>query len=133
MRDLNDLAAKWDPAKVDGALRGAISEVGGKVLAAAKKNTPPPTTSRKLHPYKPTGHLRRNWKTGQPYKKNGVYAIDVQNNVEYAPYVDLGHRVVHRGKTVGYVPPQNITKKAIDTVKPQINAIIKKHMRDVFS
>jgi hypothetical protein len=38
------------------------------------------------------GHLRRSWTVGEVRKVGDTYEIDVLNPVEYAPYVEFGHR-----------------------------------------
>ena len=38
------------------------------------------------------GNLRRKWTIGEVNKKGDVYEIEVINPVEYASYVEYGHR-----------------------------------------
>lgn len=38
------------------------------------------------------GHLRRNWQVGNVEKHGNAYVIEIFNNVEYASYVEYGHR-----------------------------------------
>ena len=38
------------------------------------------------------GHLRRNWKVGSVVKQGNSYIVEIYNNVEYASYVEYGHR-----------------------------------------
>lgn len=49
-----------------------------------------------------TGDLRNNWKH-QVIKKGDMYTIVIYNQKEYASFVELGHRIVVAGKTVGWV------------------------------
>lgn len=46
-----------------------------------------------------TGRLRAGWSRSEP--SGG--AIDVYNNVEYAPHVEFGHRIVAYGHDTGRV------------------------------
>ncbi|MCY6958864.1 HK97 gp10 family phage protein [Clostridium brassicae] len=39
-----------------------------------------------------SGHLRRNWQVGSIEKHGDSYVIEIFNNVEYASYVNNGHR-----------------------------------------
>ncbi len=39
-----------------------------------------------------TGYLRRGWTAGSVEKHGDTYTITVKNPVEYAPYVEYGHR-----------------------------------------
>lgn len=38
------------------------------------------------------GNLRRSWAIGEVRKKNNIYTVEVINPVEYASYVEYGHR-----------------------------------------
>ena len=38
------------------------------------------------------GHLRRNWFITKAKRSGKVYHADIYNNIEYAPYVENGHR-----------------------------------------
>lgn len=48
------------------------------------------------------GTLRDNWKH-HVIKRGDDYTILIYNQVEYASFVELGHRIVVAGKTVGWV------------------------------
>ena len=48
-----------------------------------------------------TGNLRNSWARTEPEGDN----ITVYNNVEYSPYVELGHRIVAWGHDTGRVQP----------------------------
>lgn len=45
-----------------------------------------------VYPNKTGGHLRRNWQVGNVQKQGNSYIIEIFNNVEYASYVEYGHR-----------------------------------------
>lgn len=73
---------------------------GSRLLAKVQKRTPVDT-----------GQLRQNWTKSEVTKKGVVHTITIKNPVEYASYVEYGHR-----QQVGrYVPA--IDKKL---VKPWI-------------
>jgi hypothetical protein len=38
------------------------------------------------------GHLRRNWQVGSVTKQGDAYMVEVYNNVEYASFIEFGHR-----------------------------------------
>lgn len=38
------------------------------------------------------GTLRRGWRTGHVERRGAFYVTSVRNSVEYAPYVEYGHR-----------------------------------------
>lgn len=60
-----------------------------------------------------TGDLRNNWKF-QVVKKGKDYIIVIYNQVEYASYVEKGHRIVIAGKTVGWVEGRFMLKLTED-------------------
>jgi hypothetical protein len=94
--------------KLTAAQSAEFTESAVKALAAAllrrvKQKTP------LYHKIKgdvntPTkGQLRDGWTVGNVKKNGNTYEIEVFNNVEYAPYVEFGHRGVYvpsLGKTL---------------------------------
>ncbi|MEG0260587.1 MAG: HK97 gp10 family phage protein [Lysinibacillus sp.] len=52
-----------------------------------------------------TGDLRNNWKY-HVLKEGDTYKIIIYNQVEYALFVEKGHRIVVAGQTVGFVDGQ---------------------------
>lgn len=60
-----------------------------------------------------TGDLRNNWKF-QVVKKGKDYIIVIYNQLEYASFVEKGHRVVIAGKTVGWVEGRFMLKLTED-------------------
>lgn len=91
------------------------------------------------------GTLRRGWVIGDIIKENGVYRIDVTNSVEYARYVEYGHRQ----KKGRYVPALGkalskswvigkfmltISEQEIESITPKlleskIKAFLKEHIK----
>lgn len=69
----------------------ATYEAATRVFQAAVKNTPVDT-----------GFLRESWNIDDVKKKGSVYEIEISNDVEYAAYVEYGHRIVSGGDTLGW-------------------------------
>jgi hypothetical protein len=69
----------------------ATYEVATRVFQATVKNTPVDT-----------GFLRESWNIDDVKKKGSVYEIEISNYVEYASYVEYGHRIVRGGNTLGW-------------------------------
>lgn len=69
----------------------AVYEVATRVIDAVVKNTPVDT-----------GKLRDSWDADDIKKKGNVYEIEISNNLEYAPFVEYGHRIVINGNTLGW-------------------------------
>lgn len=69
----------------------ATYEAATRVFQATVKNTPVDT-----------GFLRESWSIDDVKKKGSVYEIEISNDVEYAAYVEYGHRIVSGGDTLGW-------------------------------
>lgn len=49
-----------------------------------------------------SGHLRRNWQVGNVEKRGNAYVVEIFNNIEYASFVEYGHRTKnHKGWVEG--------------------------------
>lgn len=90
----------------------AVYEVAGRVFRATVKNTPVDT-----------GFLRESWNIDDIKKKGSVYEIEIANDVEYASYVEYGHRIVRGGNTLGWkdgVFMLTISEKNLEKVMDRI-------------
>jgi hypothetical protein len=68
-----------------------IRELASSLLAKTVARTPVDT-----------GTLRRNWQLGPVERVGGGYSIELFNPIEYAPYVEFGHRTrLHTGWVEG--------------------------------
>lgn len=75
-----------DERIVDRWIRDFLLEMAYRADRKIKKRTPVGIGT-------PTpGNLRRNWQVGKVVKKGNAYEVEIFNNVEYAPYVEYGHR-----------------------------------------
>lgn len=50
------------------------------------------------------------------------------NRVKYAHYVDKGHRIMRKGRQIGWVAPQNFIRNAENQTAGKMPAIIEKHI-----
>lgn len=69
-----------------------------------------------------TGDLRNNWKY-HIIKQGDTYKIVIYNNVEYALFVEKGHRIVIAGRTVGFVDGQfmlELTEQEMERLAPRM-------------
>lgn len=74
------------------SLMNTLAAQEGETLASQIKNVTPVDT----------GTLRLNWHSHVDVKSN-VYTVWVTNNMEYASFVEKGHRIVNkRGETIGW-------------------------------
>ena len=113
-------------------LRRATHEAGMKVakriaLLAIRK-------VKKMTPVD-TGDLRQNWKF-DVVKRGDTYTIFIFNDLEYASFVEDGHRIVVAGQTVGWVEGKfmlKLTKDEMERIAPRMWKIeVEKEMRRIF-
>lgn len=79
------------------------------------------------------GTLRRGWIVGDIIKQGNIYKIEIVNPVEYASYVEFGHRTAnHKGWVNGRFFMQKSIQE-IERLTPRIlEDEIKEHMKDIF-
>ena len=57
--------------------------------------------------------MRREWRRTRTFKTKTYVSATLYNNVEYASFVNYGHRVVNRhGETIGWVNGKFMLQKA---------------------
>lgn len=82
-----------------------------------------------------SGDLRNNWKS-YVLKKGDSYYIHVYNQLEYASFVENGHRIVVAGQTVGWVEGRFMLKLTMDEMEriaPNVwKNEVEKEMRRIF-
>ena len=122
-----------DAGKREEACVKATKDLAGRFLVLVTKETP-----------KKTGYLQLGWVGAtkenpnpkekpypygkkQPVKKeNNNYTIVVKNNVEYAAYVEYGHRIMRNKKQIGVAPAKYFVKKSEEAFEPEANGWVKK-------
>lgn len=90
-----------DAEKLDAFCKEMAKELAARLLRKAKKRTPVGNYAKGSG--KVGGTLRRGWKIDVDIVKKGeAYEITVFNAVEYASYVEFGHRTAnHKGWVMG--------------------------------
>jgi hypothetical protein len=82
-----------------------------------------------------TGDLRNNWKF-YVVKKGDTFFIHVYNQLEYASFVENGHRIVVAGQTVGWVEGKfmlKLTRDEMERIAPNMwKKELEKEMRRIF-
>ena len=104
--------------KRDTFMEACAKELAARLLAKVKKRTPvgvyPENTGKK------GGTLRRGWTIGEIENINGVYKIEIINPVEYASYVEFGHRTAnHKGWVEGKFM-LTISEQEIQNIAPRV-------------
>lgn len=123
--------------KVDsGLLKQGIEKTALKVGTQAMRNV------KSLTPVK-EGNLRRQWSVVGPSYMGNVFVIELQNNTEYASYVENGHRqtpgryvpAIGKRLKASWVPGQHMLMKTmfeIDAQMPQLLSPILRDLGDLF-
>lgn len=101
----------------DELLKVCVNNIALRVYRTANKLTPVDT-----------GWLRENWILG-PIEKNGsYYEVVIENPVDYAEFVEYGHRLVVGGVTAGWVDGRFMLTIAEDEVRKRMDRIVKKRV-----
>lgn len=86
-----------------------------------------------------SGHLRRNWQIGQVIKNGDYYEIEVFNPIEYAEFVEYGHRqevgryVPALGKKLKqpYVEGQHMLRLSVQEVEELMPEVLEQKMAEM--
>ena len=144
LKDLKRNLSKLEDKKVDQFMEACAKELAARLLAKVIKRTPVgvyPSGSGKVG-----GTLRRGWTAGKNqnatnYAKSlqiqhvgDVYKIVITNPVEYASYVEFGHRTRnHKGWVEGKFM-MTISEQEIQTIAPRVlESKIKKLLGECFT
>lgn len=76
----------------DRILTEALNEVALRLYRLVVKDTPVDTS-----------WLQQGWYIGAVKKRGSEYYVELTNAVEYAEYIEYGHRLVVNGVTIGWV------------------------------
>lgn len=91
----------------DRIIKETAKELAQMFLAEVMKTTPVDT-----------GHLRRNWRIRNIRQVGNAYTCTIVNPVEYASYVEYGHRTVERKDgTRGWVEGQFMMTLAAQAIQ----------------
>ena len=113
LENLRDRLEQFQKVDMDVFCSRMAKELASRLLRRVKKRTPvgeyetitytkKDGTTLSFNEGKQGGTLRNNWKVKNTVTKNGiVYEIEIFNPVEYASYVEYGHR-----QQVGRFVPQ---------------------------
>jgi hypothetical protein len=113
----------------DELVEACAKELAARLLRMVKKRTPVgqyPASSGKVG-----GTLRRGWTTGEIRKEGNVYKIDIINPVEYASYVEYGHRTAdHNGWVKGRFM-MTISEQELESIAPKVlENKVKKYLQE---
>ena len=114
----------------DAFVESCAKELAARLYARVKKRTHTGKYSKSTG--KQGGTLKRGWTIGEIRKEGDTYVIEIVNPVEYASYVEYGHRTANHK---GWVPGQFFMQKSvqeIEKITPKIlENEIKKYLKDI--
>lgn len=90
-------------------LRNFLAEMANRVIAKTKPRTPVDT-----------GALRGAWQLGNISGVGENLEIEIMNPMEYATYIEYGHRIVRNGIEIGWYEGRFMLKISIDEVRAQM-------------
>lgn len=102
-------------------MAGLARRLSLELLIKLEKNTPVRS-----------GLLRRSWKAGEVVKKNNVYDVLIDNEVSYAEYVELGHRLVRHGVTIKWVNGRFMLRLSERQLERQIPELVESFIKRGF-
>ena len=127
LKQLQERMQKLEKIELEKFCEAMAKEIAARLLAKAIKRTPVADPSKWKKPVKGYvgGTLRRGWTVGSITKKGNTYEIEVFNPVEYAPYVEFGHRTRNHK---GWVPGRFMMTISADELQKDAPKIIEKKL-----
>lgn len=101
---------KIDRDEVKKELSRSVKRIGTQAIRTVKSNTPVDT-----------GHLRRSWRVKDAGFQGSGWVIEIKNGIEYASYVENGHRT-RGGKN--WVAGQFFMKNSLNAIDSQLPDLI---------
>lgn len=77
------------------------------------------------------GTLQKGWMLKPAQKTSTGWKGEFYNNVEYGLYVNFGHRLVIKGKTVGYIPGKFFLEAGVEHMKRNLNRYFASEIKNI--
>lgn len=134
LQELQNNLNKLSTTRTHEFMEACVKELAMRLLRSVKKRTPVGVYPKKSG--KVGGTLRRGWSVDENViswadnadisVNDGVYSVVVINPVEYASYVEYGHRT----KSGGFVPGRFMLKISEDELKSILPQVLEKKISD---
>lgn len=111
-------------ADVKAILEKHLTKVGNIVVTETKART----SVGKIN----GGTLRRGWKKTVRVGSGSV-EVEIFNNVDYASFVENGHRIVRNGVTYGYVEGKKMLASTVDDAGALLDKVANDAMEEITS
>ena len=109
LKEFRNRLARLNGKSKDNFIRKELNNAGEELIERTKKRTPVDT-----------GLLKRSWEI-QPARKFGDnWEVILRNPVDYASYVEFGHRIILNGDYVGYYEPRYMATRSINEVNKKL-------------
>lgn len=122
LKELQKRLQQFDELDRQKICEDSAKTLGKSLYDRAKRKTItgtyPPSSGKK------GGTLKRGWDT-KPFSIPNGYQVDVFNDVEYAAYVEFGHRTSNHKK---WVPGKYMLTKSENEVQANTTKVINKHV-----
>ena len=92
-------------------LKDFLIEMANRILVRVKRKDRTPVD---------TGALRNSWSISDVNSDGKNIFIEIKNPMEYASYVEYGHRIVRNGAEVGWYEGRFMLKTSIDEIRKQM-------------
>lgn len=99
-----------NPAALKSELEQSLKRVGVQAMRRVSNATPVDT-----------GNLRRGWNIDGPFIGGAVISLQLFNNVEYAPFIEFGHRTRGGG---GWVPGHFMLRDTVESISNDLPALL---------
>lgn len=106
---------KADNAAFETAKKAALSDCADRFVRYVRKKTPVKS-----------GHLKGSWHRDSIKERGKTLSVDIYNQVNYASYVEYGHRT-RNGK--GWVDGKYMMTKAQTFLNSKMSDIVAKHIK----
>lgn len=104
-----------NPAHLKMELQRSLKRVGVQAQRQVKAATPIG------QPPRGTGNLRRGWSIDGPFIGGTVISLQIYNNVEYAPFVENGHRTRGGG---GWVEGRFMLRDTVEAISGELPGLL---------
>lgn len=105
--------------QIDAIIIEALEEIVAREMRMVKKGTPVDT-----------GTLRKAWRITDIKKAGSSFEVSVYNNMDYADYVEFGHRTRDHKN---WVPGKFILTVSERQIEKVMEEIVNRHLEEAFS
>ncbi len=114
-------------ADLDDVARRVVNRAVNEGMAVTIKATPPRKDSKRIF----SGTLKKGWIQNPAQRVLNGWEGGYSNNVEYGIYVNFGHRIVSKGKTIGYLPGQFFLEEGVNHARRNMEHYFRSEIKTI--